>query len=89
MNYHRRHDDSIIHSVMHKPKLLKEIILVSKYITENFEVSEESKMQLAKRFKDYYALISSGESSLSKDKMFEGFFHENCLDDLWAYVVKV
>ncbi len=88
LNYHRRHDNSIIHTVMHEPKLLKEIILVSRYILKKYEISDENKRLLVKRFNDYYALISSGKASLSEDEMFKSFFHENGLDDLWGYVLK-
>lgn len=89
LNYHRRHSGSIIHTVMHDPKLLKEIILVSRYIVRNYKISDENKRLLAKRFNDYYGLILSGESSLSEDKMFKSFFHDNDLDDLWGYVLDI
>lgn len=86
LNYHRRHGNSIIHSVMHDPRLLKEIVLVSKYILSNYEISKESQLLLANRFNEYYSLIPNNVTTLSMDKEFEKFFIENGVEDLWEYV---
>lgn len=86
LNYHRRHDSSIIHTVMHDKKLLKEIVLVSKYILSKYRISQESKEVLANRYMQYYGLITSKNESLSYDEEFKEFFHQNGLHDLWKIV---
>jgi glycosyltransferase involved in cell wall biosynthesis len=87
LNFHRRHSNSIIHKVMHNDLLLKDIIQATSYIYKNYKLSEESKNSLAKRYSDYYSLITRRMPRLSEDKVFNSYFVEMGIGDLWGKVV--
>jgi glycosyltransferase involved in cell wall biosynthesis len=88
LNYHRRHINSIIHTQMYTPRLLQEILMVSKFIFANYEIEYSVKEKLVKRFCDYYMLISDHLPTLSMDPNFKKLFYENGLEQLWEIVEK-
>jgi len=88
LNYHRRHSNSIIHTVMYEPKLLKEIILISKYTVENFKINPADISVLVQRFKDYYALLPNRKNELSADDEFKNYFKEIEFEYFWKEYIE-
>lgn len=88
LNFHRRHSGSIIHKVMYEPKLLKEIILISKYTYDNFQITNQDIELLVKRFNDYYSLLPNRNSTLSNDKEFEKYFIDIDFEYFWKDFIK-
>lgn len=88
LNFHRRHSKSIIQRVMHEPKLLKEIILISKYTYDNFEISKEDIKLLIKRFNDYYNLLPNRKANLFEDNEFKEYFKNINFEYFWNSYIK-
>ena len=88
LNFHRRHSNSIIHSVMYEPKLLKEIILISKYTYDKFAIDNDDIKLLVKRFNDYYSLLPNRQSQLFQDKEFEQYFKDIGFEYFWESYIK-
>ena len=73
---------------MYTPRLLQEILMVSKFIFANYEIEYSVKEKLVKRSCDYYMLISDHLPALSMDLNFKKLFYENGLEQLWEIVEK-